>query len=376
MAYRSYRQTLFNIALVTLDEYGKKLVHFGRFVLLCFLFFLALSLVLGSFGLNAVDAENRSVVNRIAYGSWMLLDVLPPVDGVGESNEMVWPVRMFGFVLSALFAGVSVAILLNPVNTIKFSRYAVLDLDKERVRFRYWVRKPENQFLYDAQMELIIMTESDVQNGDSDVRYLFRYREPENMDSVPVERYMAIRGVRYCSIPLDQKSSTEEEATLQDALAEAFKGKGFRARFRVSGTDDGGRVAYRDRTYRLGDFLIGYNFLSIRADEIKRKAVKFAEKDGQQLTEEEKAKLCPNMEKRKKRLYHEHFDVVYEQSEADESKKARFPEIRRNRPMPIYLTKSLDCVPDGFRAREFAYIVREWLNRKLLNRFKKVSKRG
>lgn len=193
------------------------------------------------------------------------------------------------------------------------------------------------------------------------------------MDHLPIERYMAIRGVRYFSIPFSQKSSVEGDERLDKVLSRAILNGGFHARVRVSGIDESGRVVYRDRKYRTEDFLLGYEFVSIRADAIWEKAAKAVGKEYRDLLRREKKALCPIMEKRRKAFYHEHFEVVCKQVAIAPMDKALFPGLEQNSPTPMYCIDKLDCVSAGFRAREFLGNGREWINRVLSRRPKKAK---
>lgn len=361
MAYKEYTQTRLNISLVLLDEYGKKLIRFTRFVLVCIVILVLMSAVVGF--LDSLGSEEELPLSELVrHGSWMLLDVFQGEASENEPSELLWLCRLNGIVLSSLFAGISVSIFMEPVNTVAFSKYAVIDLERKRVRFRYWVKKPEKNFIYNAQIELLVMTRKETQNGSTETEYLFRYREPENTPKLPIERYSAIRGVHYCDIELAQLSSADASTTLQDVLMNKGEHEDVRYLLRVNGASPTGRIAYRDHSYGVGDFLCGYDFVSIRRDEIEESAMRAAGiSDGEADIDWER--LCPNLNKRNKNLFHEHFNVVCKQSDTLDNPFKDVTEITENEPTSPYYLESLDCVASGFRREEFAALMKGNLKR-------------
>lgn len=371
MAYRSYSQTPFNITLVMLDEYGKKLVSFCKFTLGSLLIFVVLSFLLGAYCAQQERLSEAGCFDCLACGSWLLLDIFPDPEPDFDERliDLLRPCRAMGFVLSGLFAGVSVSIFLEPVNSIAFSRYAVIDTENDRLCFRYWIRKTEGHYLHDAQMELLITQGIEHQNGSTGTNYLFRYREPENTPGVFVDRYTAIRGVRCCEIPLDHAYASDGRS-LREVLVSAFgpdevkSGKAaksdWRLLFRVVGTDESGRVVYRDKTYRFGDVLYGYAFLSIRRDEVTRVVQRMSSKHLDSGRDAESvAAVGRNLRKRSgKNMFHEHFHVVYKLPVSRDASLGLLPAMFV-RPVDLYCKEEVDCVARGFRIREACFLACE-----------------
>lgn len=349
-----------------IGEYGRRILRFSLFIGVCLLVFIGSSLAAGCIGLCLSSVPLVSLVHIFECGSWMLIESFPaPLcdDLATEISVYLWPFRAIGLILSALFAGLSVLCLTEPLNNISFSRYVVLNTETKRLRFRYWIREPEKRHLHDVKLELMITTKQELNKGISPIKCLFRLRDPEDREDSAYSEFVAMHGVHYCEIRLSERSSESMGASLFEALKRARSVDDLVMLFRIAGINEGSRVVYAEHRYGINDLLPGYDFLSIRADEIVDAAIKrrhptYSQEQRRALASKTGNLFCKNLIRRKKKLFHEHFNVVVKLP-ANEELLAVFSYLSSNKPLDVYQMSTVDCVKRGFRGREFVALAKE-----------------
>ncbi|WP_304425684.1 hypothetical protein [uncultured Adlercreutzia sp.] len=341
MARKSERQTVPAIIASLAMEYSKNLKNFLILMLAALLVFLLLAAVFGVLHWM-LESGNNSANDALGYlysGARMLFDFLPfpPADDA-INQPLAIIARSVGFVLTCLFSGIAIAIFLSPVNVIRFSKYAVVDLERNELRVRYWIRKPEQDYIFDASLELIIISQSELNRGDSRSVFTFRFLAPKDMDNQP-EKYFGIRGVRYLDIPLTTRSRYDNQEKLIDALATFYSDSSSRIIVRIMGTDKSGRRIYREHRYPKNHILLGYEFVSIRRSEIESTAEAHGIKNDN---------LCIQDGKN---LFHEHFDMVCKQNSPEKQTQLVETGLNENTPDPLYLLDYGQSANSSFIAR-------------------------
>lgn len=329
MPYFSYRQTRFKIFISLLPEYR---VKFLRFLKLLFGFFLLFSITAIIFG--ALDNEEgftfSKIVDFFIAGNAMLVDFLPFSESANAGDAaLASAARWIGFIYTCLFSGIAVAIFTEQVNVISFARFAVIDLKDNCFRIRVWIKQPERFYLHDATMEFSIYEAKEQNKGELRSEFLYKCLLPKDNKSTPIEKFSGLRGVWAFDISLDDKSAYYPNNTLHYVFNQLPSLSDVRIAVRLSGTLTNGRYVYREHRYNFKTILKGYDFVSIRWDEVKG-----VEKVP---IERQKFHLW--------NLYHEHFDFLVKQDGLSNNDFSVF----NNKPEDVFLLDEEECV----RAKQY-----------------------
>ena len=133
---------------------------------------LTLIAMLVSLGVGMFNSEDPSRdVSQIFYnGLYALIDLVPLDDQEPKiSEKRIIFFRLIGFSISAVVAGVLVAVCLKPVHVIKQSEIGVIDMDEKELQFRFWIMFVNKGCLYDVSTELIIAGDEDYAKRSSEI---------------------------------------------------------------------------------------------------------------------------------------------------------------------------------------------------------------
>lgn len=329
MPYFSYRQTRFKIFISLLPEYR---VKFLRFLKLLFGFFLLFSITATIFG--ALDNEEgftfSKIVDFFIAGNAMLVDFLPFSESANDGDAaLASAARWIGFIYTCLFSGIAVAIFTEQVNVISFARFAVIDLKDNCFRIRVWIKQPERFYLHDATMEFSIYEAKEQNKGELRSEFLYKCLLPKDNKSTPIEKFSALRGVWAFDISLDDKSAYYPNNTLRHVFNQLPSLSDVRIAVRLSGTLTNGRYVYREHRYNFKTILKGYDFVSIRWDEVKGVEKVPIERQEFHLWN----------------LYHEHFDFLIRQETLSNNEFSVF----NNKPEDVFLLEETECA----RAKQY-----------------------
>lgn len=200
-------------------------------------------------------------------GAFLILDIFPQPPEVVFDSRLQVVGRITGLVLTGLFSGFRVDILATPVNSILFSRYAVINKRRNKLRIRYWIRQPERSGLCKARIDVNVLDNSESNLGETDIYRHFTYSEPRDALSIPYEEYSFIRGVRFVDIDLDQRFSGPLGNTLREVLDKLAHSDDTELSVTIVGSLFDGRVLTRRVAYTKKSVVQGCDFPSIRRDE-------------------------------------------------------------------------------------------------------------
>lgn len=329
MPYFSYRQTRFKIFISLLPEYRVKFLRFLKLVFGFFLLFSITAIIFGAFD-NEDGFTFSKMIDFFIAGNAMLVDFLPFSESANTGDASLASVaRWIGFIYTCLFSGIAVAIFTEQVNVISFARFAVIDLKDSCFRIRTWIKQPERCYLHDATMEFSIYEAKEQNKGELKSEFLYKCLLPKDNKSTPIEKFSALRGVWAFDIPLDAKSVYYPNNTLRYVFNQLLSLSDVRIAVRLSGTLTNGRYVYREHRYNFKTILKGYNFVSIRWDEVKGAEKVPIERQDFHLWN----------------LYHEHFDFLVKQDSLSNNDFSVFD----NKPEDVFLLDEEECV----RAKQY-----------------------
>lgn len=323
MPYFSYKQTRFKIFVSLFPEYRVKFLRFSKLLLGFFILFSITAIIFGAFEYGKGFIFSKTIDFYIT-GNAMLVDFLPFSDFASSSVALASIARWTGFIYTCLFSGIAVTIFTEQVNVISFARFAVIDRENNCFRIRIWIKQPERFYLHDATMEFSIYEAKEQNRGELKSEFLYKCFLPKDNRSTPVEKFTALRGVWAFDISLNDRSAYYPNNTLQNVFKQMSNSSDVKIAVRLSGILTNGRYVYREHRYSLKTILDGYDFVSIRWDEVK----------GMENTP------VKQQEPHLWNLYHEHFDFLVKQ----ENQTEEFSILANNAPNKVFLLEEKECV--------------------------------
>lgn len=249
-----------------------------------------------NFNCDSIETFSKSFIEAITVGVCLVFDFMPQANQLHEPDSLEYLARIVGFIYTCVFSGVIVATFMRPANIIAFSKYAVIDAKRNKLVLRYWIKKPENNYLFNVVANVEVSTPRQRNAGTNEEKRLFRYTDPNDYKKYPNGGYRMKRGVWYLSIPL-WKQSENESTTLLEALNCFFESNekvNPTIRITVSGISNDGLILTKYHDYTPREVLYGYRFVSIQGYEIFNADCKESRK-----------------------LFYEHFNMVCKQKERD-----------------------------------------------------------
>ncbi len=252
--------------------------HWCRVLVYTSILVLLMVLIAIVLGTVALPHDIELDATPLLYGLWLLYDLVPlsNADAVlAAYGDSLILFRILGFAITAIVAGIIVAICLRPVHVLRLSKHGVIDLKMEELQFRFWVMAGYRGCLYDVSAELIIATNESYGRPTSRLQWPFRYSAPRD-HSDKSDSHSVVHGVWTFSIPLNAKGNENHGSELHsffscaDSKDTSGRNPNYHCVVRIKGSSKDGRIYYCEKKYALEDIFTGGTFAPLNVKEESR----------------------------------------------------------------------------------------------------------
>lgn len=236
-----------------LEQLKKKVRYIGLYL---FDYLIASSVIIIAFGFIYK-------LNKVYYPWQMSLEIFW---GFGERIPLIvynWVFleRVVNELFVLIFVGKILEKFLKPINPIITCKYAIYDTVNEKFSFRYWIMFPQNIYLYDVKIRVLLTEYETHQRGINQLKTIWELdSEIQNLDQ--------IRGIRFIEL---SEADSQNLLKAIEKLLQADNGSGKRGKWSIDlairGNDENGNTYYKWSRYYYNRVLLGYRYVPLQRHE-------------------------------------------------------------------------------------------------------------